>query len=160
MLPCLHFETISSLLLSKLAEFFQKKDMGLYRDDGLAVLKDAPGHDADAARKRIMAIFQRYGLKITIQANLKTTNFLDASFNLGTRRYRPYRKPNDEPIYLHTMSNHPPRILENLPKAIGRRVSDLSCDHQIFTEAAHMYERALSASGFDAKLICNVIHTR
>ena len=56
-------------LLNELAEFFQKKDMGLYRDDGLAVLKDVPGHDADAARKRIIGIFLRYGLRITIQAN-------------------------------------------------------------------------------------------
>ena len=63
--------------------------MGLYKDDGLAVPKDAPGHDADAARRRIIAIFQRYNLKITIQANLKPVNFRDASFNLETGRYQP-----------------------------------------------------------------------
>ena len=111
---------VATFLLNKLAESFQKKDMGFYRDDGLSVLKDTPGHDADAARKPIIGIFQWYGLKITIQANLKTTNFLDTSFNLGTGKYRPYRKPNDETMYIHTMSNHPSRILENLPKAIGR----------------------------------------
>ena len=78
------YELVVIFLLNNLAEFFQKKDMGVYRDDGLTVLKDAPGHDADAARKRIITIFQQYGHKITIQANLKTTNFLDASINLET----------------------------------------------------------------------------
>ena len=119
--------------------------MGLYRDDGLAVLKDAPGHNAAAAMKHIMAIYiiQRYGVKIIIQVNLKTTIFLEASFNLRTGRYRTHRKPNDELMYLNTMSNHPLTILENLAKAIGRRVSDLSCDQQTFSKVAPMYEMAL-----------------
>ena len=64
-----------------------------------------------------------------------------------------YWKPNEEPMYFHMMSNHLPRILENLPKTIGRQVSYLSCDQQTFSEAAPMYERALGASEFDAKLI-------
>ena len=63
--------------------------MGLCRDDALGVQKDAPGHDADPVRKRIMGILKWYGLKITIQTNQNTTNFLGTSFNLGTGRYRP-----------------------------------------------------------------------
>ena len=58
--------------------------MGIYRDDGLGLLKDAPGNNADAAIKHIICIFQWYVLTITIH-----TNFLDALFNLGTTRRRP-----------------------------------------------------------------------
>lgn len=49
-------------------------------------------------------------------------------------------------------TNHPPGILRNLPAAISKRVSSISCDEEAFLEAAPMYEQALAASGFPEKL--------
>ena len=57
-------------------------------------------------------------LKITITTNLKTVNFLDVTFNLCTRKYQPYNKPNDTPTYINVNSNHPPNIIKALPNSI------------------------------------------
>ena len=48
--------------------------------------------------------------------NLKTVDFLDVRFDLVNNTYQPYRKPNNEPIYINKRSNHPPNILKELPK--------------------------------------------
>ena len=80
-------------------------------------------------------------------------DFLDVTFDLASGRYHPYRKPNDAPRYIHTKSNHPPNILRNLPAMINRRVSDISCDEEAFTNAAPAYRAALSASGFPGAMV-------
>ena len=145
-------EVIGLFMLHKLSESLKRDSMGLYRDDGLGVLKDISGREADATRKFITRTFQEHGLRIMIDTNLKVANFLDVTFDLTTGKYHPYRKPNDHPVYIHKLSNHPPKIIENLPAAISKRVSDISYDHQVFKEAAPIYEEALSASGFQNKL--------
>ena len=48
-----------------------------------------------------MSVFAELGLKITIQVNLKITDFLDVTLSLSTKKYYPYRKPNDRPMYIH-----------------------------------------------------------
>ena len=60
-------------------------------------------------------IFESFGLKITAQANLKRVNFLDITFHLTNGTYGPYRKSNDEPLYINRLSNHPPSIIRQLP---------------------------------------------
>ena len=47
-----------------IGDVFNGRDVGLYRDDGLAVVRNASGHEADRIRKEI---FQNLGLKIMIQ---------------------------------------------------------------------------------------------
>ena len=42
-------------------------------------------------------------------------NYLDVSLNLESESYRPYRKPNNETIYIHGKSNHPRNIIKQLP---------------------------------------------
>ena len=61
------------------------------------------------------------GLSITIQCNLKSVDFLDVTFDLYNNLYKPYRKPNDNPIYINKQSNHPPNVLKQLPKSIAKR---------------------------------------
>ena len=67
--------------------------------------------------------------------NLKTVDFLDVRFDLINNTYRPFRKPNSEPVYIHKQSNHPPNILKELPKSINKRISDISCDQNVFNNA-------------------------
>ena len=99
-------------------------------------------------RRRIIKIFKDCELNITIKINLKTVNILDVRFDLVKNTYQPYRKPNNEPIYINKQSNHPPNILKELPKAISKRISDISCNENVFNNAKLTCEKALKNSGF------------
>ncbi|XP_030843218.1 cubilin [Strongylocentrotus purpuratus] len=127
-------ELVGLYILSILSKDYGKDGIGLYRDDGLAVFKSISGSRADRIRKSITRTFQKLGLHITIVCNLKITNFLDITFNLSDGKYYPYRKPNDCPMYIHKLSNHPPSIIKNLPASISRRIADISCDEETFNE--------------------------
>ena len=148
-------QLVGVFLLNKLAAYVDKKSAGLYRDDGLAALRRVPGTSADRTRKRIISLFQSYGLKITIDINIRVTNFLDVTLNLETGTYKPYRKPGDTPLYLNHRSNHPSTIIENLPTAINTRLASISANEDIFTEAAPLYAAALARSGFNQPLVYN-----
>ena len=76
------------------------------------------------------------------------TDFLDVTLNLSTRSFYPFRKPNDRPIYIHKLSNHPPNIIKNLPASISRRLTDITSDKASFADAKPLYDNALKASGF------------
>ena len=83
------------------------------------------GSMAERAKKDIAKSFNDLNLRITIQTNLKTVNFLDVTLNLCNGKYYPYRKPNDRPLYINRLSNHPPSILKHLSAAISRRLTDI-----------------------------------
>ena len=72
--------------------------------------------------------------------------------NLTNGKYMPYTKPGNIPLYVHKKSNHPPRIIENLPKSINRRLSEISFDAHLFNEAAPLYQKALDESGYNHRL--------
>ena len=65
-------ELVGNHLLYELSKLYEKKDIGLYRDDRLAVLKNKRGPETEKIKKSIQAIFRENGLKITIQCDLKT----------------------------------------------------------------------------------------
>jgi hypothetical protein len=91
-------------------------------------------------------------LRITIEANLKTVDFLDVTLDLRSGLFKPYTKPNNVPQYVHCNSNHPPNIIKNIPLGINRRLSAISSNQEIFNAAAPLYQEALSKSGYDYKL--------
>jgi hypothetical protein len=62
---------------------------------------------ADKTRKELHKIFELFDLKITAKSNLRIVNFLDVTFDLNHGKYRPYRKHNDDPLYINRYSNHP-----------------------------------------------------
>ena len=72
-------ELVGLYLLSKLTPLTGKKNVGLYRDDGLAVIHKANGPKMDKTRKDVIALFKHEGLSITIDTNLIETDFLDVS---------------------------------------------------------------------------------
>ena len=141
-------ELVGLYILNILGDKFGKDNIGLYRDDGLACFHGINGSTADRIRKDIVKLFKDQGLKITIQTNLKVVNFLDVTFNLETCSYEPYRKPNDQPLYINKQSNHPPNIIKSIPKNISRRISNISSTMEIFNDAAPIYNNALAASGY------------
>ena len=115
-------ELVELFLLNKLAQRFGGDNVGLYRDDGLLLLKGTGGRQAELARKQLHEIFKKYNLRITAEINYHTVNFLDVTLNLKDERYIPYRKPNNDPLYIDSRSNHPPCIIKQLPVSINKRL--------------------------------------
>ena len=148
-------ELVGLYLLNSLRKEIAQENVGLYRDDGLIIVKNANGHTLDSLRKRIIRIFKNEGLKITIEANLTTTDFLDVTLDLNSDKYFPYRKPNDKPIYVNTKSNHPPTILKQIPSMISTRISKLSCDKDEFLKSKPFYDNILKKSGYNEGLTYN-----
>ena len=145
-------EIIGLYILNKLSSIFGIKNIGLYRDDGLAVLNNASGPVMERVRKDLIKIFKDDGFSITADSNLKGTDFLDVYLDLRSGKYKPYHKPNDVPIYVHSESNHPPTIIKKMPEMIEQRVSKISCDEKEFKKAKKYYENALEKSGYKEKL--------
>ena len=142
-------DLVGLFLLSQLTDL--GLDIGLYRDDGLAVCNMKP-RQAELAKKKICKIFKENGFSITAKANMKSVNFLDVNLNLDSETFRPYMKPNGSPVYVHRDSNHPRSILENIPKSINRRLSSISSNQEVFQAACQPYQEALKKSGYDFEL--------
>ena len=144
-------ELVGLFLLSKMEELIPQQQLGLYRDDGLAVV-NLPGPETERLRKRVIKLFANYNLKITTEVNIKSTDFLDVLFNLETGIHKPYRKDISPPTYVNKNSNHPPHIKKELPRMISRRISDLSSNKTTFQAEAAVYNQALSHAGYSEKL--------
>ena len=83
---------------------------------------------------------------------MRSTDFLDVTLNLEDGSHRPYRKENKIPVYIDVKSNHPPTVKKNLPKMIGKRLSDLSSSKEIFEREKPIYQEALRNAGFEENL--------
>ena len=79
-------ELIGIFALAHLTKQIKKGDVGLYRDNGLAVLRGMSRGAAERAKKDVTKCFDDLGLRITIQPNLKIVDFLDLTFNLNNAR--------------------------------------------------------------------------
>ena len=145
-------ELVGIFALAQLPKRYRGKNVGLYRDDGLGVLRGMTGSAADRARKDVVDHFKKLGLRLTIDTNIKTTNFLDLTLDLHSGKHYPYRKPNDNPLYIDRRSNHPPAILKELPAAISRRLTHISHDEEVFNSAAPLYNDALRRSGYTEEI--------
>ena len=55
-------ELVGLFLLDQLAEILGKENVGLYRDDGLAVIKNSSGPAIERIRKMITKLFQQHSL--------------------------------------------------------------------------------------------------
>ena len=110
------YELVGLYIIPILGEKYGKHGIGLYRDDGLACFGYTSGPQADGIRKDFIKIFKKdFDLSITCETNLKAVNFLDVTLNLTTGKYQPYNKPDNNPLYINILSNHPPNIIKNIP---------------------------------------------
>ena len=75
-------ELIGIYIQSILAKIISRNDMGLYRDDGLIVLKNKNGQETERTRKKIVNIFKDTDFSIDITTNIVGVTFLDVTFNL------------------------------------------------------------------------------
>ena len=90
-----------------------------------------------------MEIFKKADFKIEIKTNLHIVDFLYRMFNLLDETYKPYKKPNDQLLYVSTSSNHPPQIIKQLPISKSNPLSNNSSNKQVFDISKAEYEKAL-----------------
>ena len=124
----------------------------MYRDGGLLLLKATGGRQAELTRKQLHESFKNYNLRITAEIYYHRVNFLDVTLNLKEERYIPYRKPDNDPLYIDFRSNHLPCIIKQLPVSINKRLCTLSSDEKSFESVAPIHEDALKRSRFNMKL--------
>ena len=140
-------------ILAKMAVVCPELNFGLYRDDGLASHGRITKKPMEALHKKIKTLFRdNFGLSVKIEKSEKIVNFLDVTFNLTSGKYKPYRKPNDTPLYVNTRSSHPPNVIKQVPLGINKRLADISSTKVEFEEAKPAYQEALTASGHAHKL--------
>ena len=58
-------------------------------------------------------------------------------------------KENNAPLFVNTKSNHPPRVLKNIPLGLNRRLSRISANQTLFDAASPVYQEAQAKSGYD-----------
>ena len=136
-------ELIGIFRLSLFSKHINKNHIGLYRDDGLAILKNTSGPEAEKPKKKFQQLFKEKDLDIIVQCNLKITNYFDIILNLNDGSYRSYRKPNEETNYIHINSDHPPSIIKEIPRSFEKRLSILSSSKNIFQGSAIYYKKCL-----------------
>ena len=145
-------ELVGTFLLEKISEICNEGDIGLYRDDGLAVFRNKSGTHLEKIKKKLQRLFKEYDLEIIAESNQKIVNYLDVTLNLKDGTFRPYHKPGDQMQYIHTESNHPSNIIKHIPASIESRLSNLSSNERVFKESTTHYESKFRQSGYNKKL--------
>ena len=69
-------ELVGSFLLYQLSNKYNKKDIRLYQDDGLAVFKSKSDSQAERIKKGFQNIFRENDLNIVIKCNFKNRRLL------------------------------------------------------------------------------------
>ena len=141
-------ELVGLFLLYKIIGFIPIEKVGLYRDDGLIILDNPDGPSVERIRKKLHAVFQAEGLKITIENPSTVVNFLDVTFNSTDGSYRPFRKDSSITEYVNRHSNHPPQIIKRIPEIVQQRLITISSSREIFEESKCFYEECLRKSGY------------
>ena len=142
-------EVVGLFMLSQLQHL--PINVGLYRDDGLAVC-ELQAQQVEKVKQKVSAIFEENGLQITVEANLQVVDMLDVTLDLKSDSYKPYMKPNDLPLYVHRDSNHLPSTTKCIPAGVNKRLSSRSSTKELFDAAKGPYQEALEKSGYGHQL--------
>ena len=102
-------ELVGLYILDQFGSQYNKENIRLYRDDGLAIFENVTGPQAERIKKDIQKFLVGIGLKIVIKTNLKIADFLDVTFDVSKATYSPYKKTR-KPADLH---QHPVQPLTN-----------------------------------------------
>ena len=122
----------SNFLLHKLSQKYERNNLVLYHDDGLAIFKNVNWPDPEKIEKNFCKLLIDHDLELTIQCNRKVLSFLDVTLNLEYSTYEPYLKDNNKIIYVKAEPNHPPSIIKQLTKSIKLRLSQLLTNEKKF----------------------------
>ena len=87
----------------------------------------------EITKKQVSNVFKSNGLKIKVEVNKKTVDFLDVTFNLSSGSYKPYTKPNKKLLHVHRLRNHASALLKNILQNINKRLTDILSTKQVLT---------------------------
>ena len=151
-------EVVGLYLLHKLTEkgsgTFSKAAVGLYRDDGLSIVRGGPV-EVERVSKKLRKIFEKEGLKITLESGKDGTDYLNLYLDLKKDTFRQWRKPNSSPLYVNINSSHPPQCLKQIPTMIENMISKNSSSKEEFNRVKKDYQASLKNSGYKKKLKYN-----
>ena len=77
-----------------------KEQVGLYRDDGLMLLRRSK-RELEKMKTKLHTLFAKFGLKITAESGMKQTDFLDTTLYLESGTFEPFRKDDIIPTYVN-----------------------------------------------------------
>ena len=75
-------ELVGLYIQSKLEKILPKSNVGLYRDNGMALLRNLNGQHACKVKKNIIGVFKDIAFSLEIETNLHEVDFLDVSLIL------------------------------------------------------------------------------
>ena len=75
-------ELVGLYIQSKLEKILPKSNVGLYRDNGMALLRNLNGQHAGKVKKNIIGVFKDIAFSLEIETNLHEVDFLDVSLIL------------------------------------------------------------------------------
>lgn len=146
-------ELVDCFILSEIAreKIMEKENIGTFRDDFLGIT-DKSRAENERTKKKLIKLFEKWGLKIEIETNKTRIQYLDVDMNSEERTFGPYQKPNNRLIYVNKRSNHSQKTLKHIPQTIEKRLNTISSSREKFQNAKPEYERALKDSGYQEKL--------
>ena len=101
-------ELVSTFILNKTSPIMQEQNnVRLYTGDGSGIFRNLLWPNIERKKKEIIKIFKSFGLSIIVTTDVTSANYLDGNFDLTKDISKPYRKPNDKPVYINKHSNHP-----------------------------------------------------
>ena len=98
-------ELIGLFILYKFQQLNKTNNFGLYRDDGLAVIRNMCGPYSEKVKKELRVLFKKFGLNFIIECSKTTVDNLDITLNLLDGTYKPYQKAENTLQYIHKESN-------------------------------------------------------
>ena len=119
----------------------------------LIIIDNCTPRKGDIIWKKLHCLFNKFGLKLDIQANLKITEYLDVMFDLYDVTVSPFRKNDQYPYYINVGSNPPKKVFKQTPNSNMIRLSTNSSNEDIFTQNKQDYEIALKIFKYKEKLI-------
>ena len=145
-------ELVRLYILDILTKQYGHDKIGFYRADGLGCFQNLSVPQSEKFKKKSCKIFKQSGLSITVEYSLKSTDFLDKTFDLGIDKYYLCRKGNNQLLYINKQSNHPPTLIKQIPSMVNRAISDISCNKGYVDKAAPGYNNALKFSDLNENI--------
>ena len=146
-------ELVELFIQGSLENILCKRNFGLYQDEGLILLRKLNGQSKQTKRRKaISKIFKDIAFGIDIQTNLKEVDFLDVTLNLQNVTYCPYKKPDDNLLYIHSYRTINHKSSNSYQISIFERLSNKSSNQEISNTAEAECEDALKKSGYNVDL--------
>ena len=144
-------ELVGLFILNNISSIFTAGRYGLYRDDGLAVVRKTRRCNLIKAEALIKNKMKTIGFDITIESGAHTTDFLDVALDLQLNTFHPFKKPNSKTLYVNRHSNHPPHITKAIPRMVHQRLCRLSKDLAAFSGHSSEHINELERSGYETR---------